>query len=70
MAWWCKIHLMDLDQDSSEQSGGQEANGSGGTAQWRESFIEHSDSKTSNRLVIWVVVGLVLAIVLTFVLAA
>jgi uncharacterized membrane protein YidH (DUF202 family) len=65
---------MDLDEGNSEQSagksGGQEAKGLDGTAQWRESFIQHAGPKTSNRLVIWLVVGLVLVIVLTFVLAA
>jgi hypothetical protein len=65
---------MDLDEGSSEQSagksGGQEAKGLKGTAQWRESFIEHASPKSSNRLVLWLVVGLVLIIVLTFVLAA
>jgi type II secretory pathway component PulL len=64
----------DLDEGSSEQSagtsGGQEANDLDGTARWRESFIEHAGSQTSNRRVIWLVVGLVLVILLTFILAA
>lgn len=68
-----KIQLMDHDHGRSEQAASKasrQSDGVDGTARWRESFIEHAGTTASNRLVLWVVVGVVVVIVLTFVLAA
>jgi hypothetical protein len=70
---------MDFEEDRSEKPVGKpgepetepETTSSDSTARWQQSFIEHAEGAGSSRgLVIWLVVGLVLVIVLTFILAA
>jgi hypothetical protein len=65
---------MDVEENSSDKPVGksqeQETIRLDGTARWQQSFIEHEESNRSSRLVIWLVVGVVLVIVVTFVLAA
>jgi hypothetical protein len=65
---------MDVVEDPSEESGAaafQEGpDDSTGSVRWRESFAEQMDSPRMSRLTMWLLIGLAVVIVATFIVAA
>jgi hypothetical protein len=65
---------MDFVEDPSQESAAdafkEAPDDSKGSVRWRESFAEQMDSPRMSRLIMWLVIGLALVIVATFIVAA